>query len=201
MRAASRRTSRSATGHMSAPSSRRCVHRRRRWRGIPVRVQAHRQRRRICDGTHAQFTADDMVGTDGSGPHRPKTPARGRRRSGARRARPTPEEPTVAFIHELARDGLSKVGHHGPMTSMGVPRKDLPALGRPPDHGRADGDQAAARRRRRRHRAGHRTRGRQAAAPRHPAVRVRHELRRAVRGGQDRAGEGRRARRHRHLLR
>jgi glutamate synthase domain-containing protein 2 len=32
----------------------------------------------------------------------------------------------VAFIHELARDGLSKLGHHGPMTSMGVPRSELP---------------------------------------------------------------------------
>ena len=41
-------------------------------------------------------------------------------------ARPTPEEPTVAFIHQLARDGLEKVGHHGPMVSMGVPRQDLP---------------------------------------------------------------------------
>ena len=38
----------------------------------------------------------------------------------------TPEEPTVARIHELARDGLSKLGHHGEMGSMGVPRKDLP---------------------------------------------------------------------------
>ncbi len=41
-------------------------------------------------------------------------------------ATPTPEEPTVARIHELARDGLSKLGHHGEMGSMGVPRKDLP---------------------------------------------------------------------------
>ena len=38
----------------------------------------------------------------------------------------TPEEPTVVRIHELARDGLSKLGHHGEMGSMGVPRKDLP---------------------------------------------------------------------------
>ena len=40
--------------------------------------------------------------------------------------RSTPEEPTVEFIHQLARDGLTKIGHHGTMTSMGVPRKDLP---------------------------------------------------------------------------
>ena len=38
----------------------------------------------------------------------------------------TPEEPTVARIHALARDGLSTLGHHGEMGSMGVPRKDLP---------------------------------------------------------------------------
>ena len=41
-------------------------------------------------------------------------------------ASPTLEEPTVARIHELAKNGLSKVGHHGEMGSMGVPRKDLP---------------------------------------------------------------------------
>lgn len=41
-------------------------------------------------------------------------------------AAPTPEEPTVARIHELARDGLLKLGHHGEMGAMGVPRKDLP---------------------------------------------------------------------------
>lgn len=39
---------------------------------------------------------------------------------------PTAEEPTVARIHALARDGLSKLGHHGEMGAMGVPRKDLP---------------------------------------------------------------------------
>ena len=38
----------------------------------------------------------------------------------------TKEEPTVEFIHQLAREGLSKMGHHGPMTSMGVPRHQLP---------------------------------------------------------------------------
>lgn len=37
------------------------------------------------------------------------------------------EEPHVAFIQELARNGLSKVGHHGPMAAMGVPRQQLPS--------------------------------------------------------------------------
>lgn len=78
----------------------------------------------FCDGTHAQF-GNDLVGTDGSGDVTSETPvAVGQ--SGTPTARATPEEPTVAFIHELARDGLDKVGHHGPMTSMGVPRTDLP---------------------------------------------------------------------------
>ncbi len=41
-------------------------------------------------------------------------------------AKPTPEEPTVAWIHELAESGLEKIGHHGPMDAMGVPRDKLP---------------------------------------------------------------------------
>ena len=39
---------------------------------------------------------------------------------------PTPEEPTVERIHELAKNGLNKTGNHGEVGSMGVPRKDLP---------------------------------------------------------------------------
>jgi len=78
-----------------------------------------------CDGSHAQF-GDELVGTDGSGADTEQETPVAVGDSGTPMARPTPEEPTVAFIHELARDGLSKVGHHGPMTSMGVPRKDLP---------------------------------------------------------------------------
>jgi hypothetical protein len=37
----------------------------------------------------------------------------------------TKEEPTVEFIHQLTADVLSIMGHHGPMTSMGVPRLQL----------------------------------------------------------------------------
>ena len=29
-------------------------------------------------------------------------------------------------IHQLAKDGLSKVGHHGPVAAMGVGRNVLP---------------------------------------------------------------------------
>ena len=38
----------------------------------------------------------------------------------------TPEEPHVAAIQALARDGLRTVGHHGPVAAMGVPRDRLP---------------------------------------------------------------------------
>jgi nitrite reductase/ring-hydroxylating ferredoxin subunit len=37
-----------------------------------------------------------------------------------------PEEPFVAYIHELAANGLSKTGHHGPVSAMGVSREQLP---------------------------------------------------------------------------
>lgn len=71
----------------------------------------------FCDGSHKQFTSG-QVGKNGpeikAGEHsRPIAVA-------------TKEEPTVEFIHQLAREGLSKLGHHGPMTSMGVPRGLLP---------------------------------------------------------------------------
>lgn len=68
----------------------------------------------MCDGTHA--TLGDIKAGDPSPAPKTEVPE----------AQPTPEEPTVARIHELARDGLSKLGHHGEMGSMGVPRKDLP---------------------------------------------------------------------------
>jgi glutamate synthase domain-containing protein 2/CDGSH-type Zn-finger protein len=69
----------------------------------------------FCDGTHASL-GDIPVGDPSPTP----------KKSGMPEAVPTPEEPTVARIHELARDGLSKLGHHGEMGAMGVPRKDLP---------------------------------------------------------------------------
>ncbi|MEL7028132.1 MAG: glutamate synthase-related protein, partial [Pseudomonadota bacterium] len=36
------------------------------------------------------------------------------------------EEPFVKHIQALAKDGLSKTGHHGPADAMGVPRAELP---------------------------------------------------------------------------
>ena len=71
----------------------------------------------FCDGTHKQFTAE-QVGSE--------APTMSQKTDGAPVAKATTEEPTVTLIHQLAREGLSKVGHHGPMTSMGVPRHLLP---------------------------------------------------------------------------
>ncbi len=71
-----------------------------------------------CDCTHAQID-DAKVGTEVS---ISKSADAGE----MPKAKATAEEPTVEFIHQLANEGLSKVGHHGPMTSMGVPRAELP---------------------------------------------------------------------------
>jgi glutamate synthase domain-containing protein 2/CDGSH-type Zn-finger protein len=68
----------------------------------------------FCDGTHASL--GDLKAGDPSPKPKSDFPT----------ATPTPEEPTVARIHALAKNGLSKLGHHGEMGAMGVPRKDLP---------------------------------------------------------------------------
>ena len=78
----------------------------------------HSANKPYCDGTHQQFSQDDVgkeisVKVDNSNNESPV-------------AKITTEEPTVEFIHQLAREGLSSFGHHGPMTSMGVPRHELP---------------------------------------------------------------------------
>jgi glutamate synthase domain-containing protein 2 len=71
----------------------------------------------FCDGSHKQFD-DAAIGKEGPGIQA--------KADNIPVASATKEEPTVAFIHQLAREGLSKMGHHGPMTSMGVPRHLLP---------------------------------------------------------------------------
>ncbi len=38
----------------------------------------------------------------------------------------SPAEPHVKLIRKLAGEGLEKVGHHGPVAAMGVPRQELP---------------------------------------------------------------------------
>ncbi|GLX79462.1 glutamate synthase [Thalassotalea insulae] len=71
----------------------------------------------FCDGSHKQFDSS-QIGQEGPDVQiqATATPV----------ATATKEEPTVEFIHQLAREGLSKMGHHGPMVSMGVPRYQLP---------------------------------------------------------------------------
>ena len=72
-----------------------------------------------CDGTHATLEPPEEPTTSaGAGETTVSGPPSGRN---------TPVEPHVEFIHALARDGLKKFGHHGPMGAMGVPRTELPA--------------------------------------------------------------------------
>ena len=71
----------------------------------------------FCDGSHKQFNKE-QVGKEGPGIQI--------QAANIPSATATKEEPTVELIHQLAREGLSKLGHHGPMTSMGVPRYQLP---------------------------------------------------------------------------
>lgn len=68
-----------------------------------------------CDGSHTRLGAAEAG-----------DPAPAPRSKGAPKGVATPEEPTVARIHALARDGLTKTGHHGEMGAMGVPLTELP---------------------------------------------------------------------------
>ncbi len=70
----------------------------------------------FCDGAHARL-AD-------AGTNAPATVSA--LDSGPPQASPTPEEPSVRFIHDLARYGLDRTGPHGEMGAMGVPRARLP---------------------------------------------------------------------------
>ncbi|MBT6924938.1 MAG: glutamate synthase, partial [Marinovum sp.] len=70
----------------------------------------------FCDGSHARLGSVEVGDSVPAFNMKSAVPS----------AVPTPEEPTIARIHELARHGLSNVGPHGEMGSMGVPRKDLP---------------------------------------------------------------------------
>lgn len=71
----------------------------------------------FCDGTHKQFSDEDVA---------KEGPGLKSQISDSPVAVATLEEPTVEFIHQLAKHGLAKLGHHGAMTSMGVPRHALP---------------------------------------------------------------------------
>ena len=77
----------------------------------------HTRNTPYCDGTHKQFS-DDQVGKEGPGIAADESPVA--------KPRATVEEPNLELIHQLAAEGLSTVGHHGPMGAMGVPRNNLP---------------------------------------------------------------------------
>ena len=68
----------------------------------------------FCDGAHARL-GDVQVEAPESGDS-----------DGMPVGQNTTEESTVELIHALARDGLEKTGHHGPLAAMGVPRPTLP---------------------------------------------------------------------------
>ncbi|MEX0274926.1 MAG: glutamate synthase-related protein [Flavobacteriaceae bacterium] len=63
-----------------------------------------------CDGTHTTLPEDN-------GTSKADAPTN---------VGSTREEPTLAYIKALAKDGLTKTGHHGPMGAMGVPIPELP---------------------------------------------------------------------------
>jgi len=67
----------------------------------------------FCDGSHTRLTKGEIR-------------EHGAATRNSAEVQPTPEEPTVRQIHELARHGLSRVGHHGEVAAMGVPRPTLP---------------------------------------------------------------------------
>ncbi len=69
-----------------------------------------------CDGSHANLPTEESE---------PAPPGK-TKPAGAPVGRNTAEEPHIEFIHALAKDGLEKFGHHGPMGAMGVPREKLP---------------------------------------------------------------------------
>ena len=77
----------------------------------------HSRNTPFCDGTHQQFT-NEQIGTEGPGISADE--------SLMPKPRATSEEPSLELIHQLAEEGLSSVGHHGPMVAMGVPRNQLP---------------------------------------------------------------------------
>ena len=72
-----------------------------------------------CDGSHKKFSQQD-IGKE-------VAPPKSDSKDIALAPTETPEEPTVVYIHELAKNGLSNVGSHGPMAAMGVPRAELPS--------------------------------------------------------------------------
>jgi glutamate synthase domain-containing protein 2 len=76
----------------------------------------------FCDGTHTHFEDSD-IGKAGVSIEE-QSGEKGK--SEMPTALNTKEEPNLEYIHTLAKEGLSKIGHHGFMGSMGVARDSLP---------------------------------------------------------------------------
>ncbi len=102
----------------------------------------------------------------------------------------TEEEPYNALIQRYAREGLSKTGHHGQVDAMGVPRDQLPTWDDIQILTAQLHRATAARRRRGRNRRRDRSQCAEAPAAGNPAVRLRHELWRAVGTGKGCPGTG-----------
>ncbi len=83
----------------------------------------HRFRASV-DGDRVSIDADDLAQFLTRQPQQRDVDPYSRLFADAHQA--TDEEPYVAEIHALARDGLAKTGRHGPVAAMGVPRTDLP---------------------------------------------------------------------------
>lgn len=76
-----------------------------------------------CDGSHNQLDDREVSTAESQDSSKSQEPSSN---GGMPKANNTAEEPTVELIHALARDGLEKTGHHGPLAAMGVPRSELP---------------------------------------------------------------------------
>ncbi|MGP0630058.1 glutamate synthase-related protein [Nitrospina sp. 32_T5] len=73
-----------------------------------------------CDGTHSSLSEDGEEGQEADADSQNESDA------GESGVKPTKEEPTVKYIHELAQNGLERVGPHGEVAAMGVPAPELP---------------------------------------------------------------------------
>lgn len=80
----------------------------------------HTKNAPFCDGTHAKLDAAASSDTPADSETAEDS------NDGMPEPAPTPEEPHVVEIHNLAKYGLSKTGHHGAIDAMGVPRDQLP---------------------------------------------------------------------------
>lgn len=76
----------------------------------------------FCDGSHTKVKKDAAKAPASQNAGDQAKPSPGK----APDVEPTEEEPTVQFIHELAKNGLEKLGPHGEIAAMGVPVPTLP---------------------------------------------------------------------------